>query len=208
MGKRIGLAGLALVAALGFATVAPGTAAFAKESKQFVAPEGFKLESDGTLIHKTTGTRFPLLYNGFARTNNFAYDASGKDISVVYSYAVGKQTVEVRIALVQIMMMSAHEHYAGLAPVVGTYFSDLHFAKVMPLGDGAIALEGVKPDHAWQGRFKAMRGKVPYTLSLTTISKDHWDARITAAYPTALSADAQAKIVGLATEIQKTSPLG
>lgn len=207
MGKRIGLAGLALVAALGCGVAAPDTAAFAKAPKQFTAPDGFKLESDGTLIHKATGTRFPLVFGSFVRTNNFSYSSSGKDISVVYSYAVGKQTVEVRIALVQILMMSAHEHYAGLAPIVGTYFSDLHFAKVAPLGDGAIPLEGVKPDHAWQGRFSALRGKTPYTLSLTTISKDHWDARITAAYPTALAADAQAKIVGLATEIQKTSPL-
>jgi hypothetical protein len=207
MGKRIGLAGLALVAMLGCTTEMPGTVAFAMSAKQFTPPEGFRLESDGTLVHKSTGTRFPLVYNGFARTNNFAYDNKGKDISVVYSYAVGKHTVEVRIALVQIMMMSAHEHFAGLAPIVGTYFSDLHFTKVTRLGDGAIPIEGVKPDHAWQGRFSAMRGRTPYTLSLTTISKDHWDARITAAYPTALAADAQAKIVGLATEIQKTSPL-
>lgn len=199
MGLAAGLAGFTLASA-----VVPG-AAVAKV--KFDAPDGFHLEKDGTLIHNASGTRFPLVLDGFARTTNYATDPDGKNISVSYSYKIGRNVVEVRIALVKIMDVTAHEHFVALAPIVGKYFDSARFTKVTPLEDGAIAIEGVKPDHAWQGHFSALSKRTPYTLSLTTISRDHWDGRITAAYPTAIAPQAQTQILKLVSDIRENSPM-
>lgn len=185
-----------------------GTPAAARPdaAANFTAPAGFRLAKDGTLIHEKSKTRFPLLFEGFARTNNYAFDPGGKNVAVVYTYSVGPQMVEARIALVHILMMSAHEHYAALSPAVGGYFQDMAFTGVRPIGDGAVSLPGLAPDAAWQGRFRALRKGQPYLLSLTTVDFGYWSARITAAYPQARAAEAQARIVRLIAQINKTGP--
>jgi hypothetical protein len=203
--KRFALAALASLATMTVASAIVPAAAVAKPT--FTPPEGFRLEKDGTLIHEASGTRFPLLFDGFTRTSNVALDPDGKNVSVVYTYGSGKQMVEARIALVKIMDVTAHEHYVALAPIVGRYFDAMRFTAVKPLGDGPITIEGVKPDHAWQGRFSALRQRTPYTLSLTTISRSHWDGRITAAYPTAAAPVAQSRILQLVTDIRETGPM-
>lgn len=199
--------GLAAVAAMGSLGIgAAGPLAPVAHAASFKAPTGFHLEKDGTLIHEKSRTRFPLTFEGFARTSNYAFDPGGKNVAVVYTYSVGQQMVEARIALVHILMMSAHEHYAGLSPVIGTYFQDMAFTGVRPIGDGALQLPGMAPDAAWQGRFRAMRKRQPYLLSLTTVDFGYWSARVTAAYPQARAAEAQARIVRLIAQIQATGP--
>ena len=177
-------------------------------AKKFRAPEGFTLKQNGELIHNKSETRFPLVYEGFARTNNFGFDADGKNIAVVYKYTTpAKQVVEVRIALVHILMMSAHEHFAALAPIMKNYFPDLGLRGVTHESDGAIAVKGMKDGSAWQGRFQAVRSpRVPYVMSLTTVDLGYWSARIIAAYPEALKTDAQARIAGLIDKINEHGP--
>jgi hypothetical protein len=195
--------GVAMTAALALVL---GAAVPAVARVKFEAPEGFKLQKDDTLVHEKSGTHFPIVFDGFARTNNFAYDADGKNVSVVYSAQLHGQMAEVRIALVHILMMTAHEHYAALSPTVGSYFQDMHFSKVKPIEDGALQVPGVAADGAWQGRFHAMRGGQPYLLSLTTVSFGYWSARVTAAYPEKQAADAQTRITNLIAEIRETGP--
>jgi hypothetical protein len=198
--------GMMMAALVSGAVLAAGAAAPAVARVKFAAPEGFKLQKDGTLIHEKSGTHFPIVYQGFGRTNNYAYDPGGKNVSVVYTAQMRGQMAEARIALVHILMMSAHEHYAALSPVIGTYFQDMHFSKVKSIEDGALQVPGLAADAAWQGRFRAVRNGQPYLLSLTTVSFGYWSARITAAYPAAQAADAQARITALIGEIQATGP--
>lgn len=195
-----------MMAALVSAAAIPMATAPAMARVKFTAPEGFKLQKDGTLVHEKSGTHFPIVYQGFGRTNNFAYDQSGKNISVVYTAQLRGQMAEVRIALVHILMMTAHEHFAALSPTVGSYFQDMHFSRVKPIEDGALQVPGLAADAAWQGRFRATRGGQPYLLSLTTVSFGYWSARITAAYPASQAADAQARITALIGEIRETGP--
>jgi len=195
----------AMVIAAPLALVALPSSAPAKKP-HFDTPEGFKLQKDGTLIHEKSSTHFPLVYEGFGRTSNYAYSPGGKNVSVVYTAQLHGQMAEVRIALVHILMMTAHEHYAALSPVVGTYFQDMHFTGTKPIEDGALAVPGLEDGKAWQGRFKAVRNKQPYMLSLTTVDLGYWSARVTAAYPMSQAADAQARITKLIGEIRETGP--
>lgn len=198
---RLIAAATMLAAPLALTVAAPAVA-----KPKFTAPDGFKLQKDGTLIHEKSGTHFPLVYEGFARTTNYAFEPGGKNISVVYNASMKGQPAEVRIALVHVLMMTAHEHFAGLSPVVGTYFQSMKFPKVTTIEDGELTVPGLDAGKAWQGRFKAMRGRQPYLLSMTTVDLGYWSARITAAYPASQAADAQDRITKLIGEIRETGP--
>lgn len=96
------LLGLSVHAA---AQSAPATA-------EATASAGFRLDSDGTLVHEGSGARFPHMLAGFTRVAEQGYDPSGQYVSVEYRSPVHASTIVARISLVHIEQMSAKDHYA------------------------------------------------------------------------------------------------
>jgi hypothetical protein len=167
---------------------------------------GFRTGPDGTVTHQPTGTRFPAAADGFVRTSTQSLDPTGKYPVVTYERGTGARKSVARIALVQIDDMSALEHYAAMAPTIGTHFGDLHFDHIKPISDGPLALPGVAPRNAWQGRFSAMRGRQKYVLSLSTLDMGRWGGRVTAAYPQADAVDVRKRLNALVGRIRATGP--
>lgn len=180
----------------------PGAATAQKRE----AGAGFTLTKDGTLVHKASKTRFPLQLAGFTRARANAFDNKGHDIAISYSQTIAGKPVVARIALIHIVGLTPKEHVLSLKPVVGSYFRDLKLTGLRPQSEGPVTIKGMKPDSAYQARFGGRLGRVPYEVSLTAVNFGYWDSRLTAAYPSAVAPQAQARIVDLATELMKTGP--
>lgn len=170
------------------------------------AGRGFTLTKDGTLIHRASRTRFPLVLAGFTRVRANAYDAKGHDIAISYRQMIAAKPVVARIALIHMAGMTAKEHVLGLKPVVGSYFSDLKLKDVRPQAEGPVELAGMKPGSAYQARLRARVGGAPYEVSLTAVDFGYWDARVTAGYPRAVASISQARISDLVAALRKTGP--
>ena len=170
------------------------------------AGRGFTLTKDGTLIHRASRTRFPLVLAGFTRVRANAYDAKGHDIAISYRQMIAAKPVVARIALIHMEGMTAKEHVLGLKPVVGNYFSDIKLKDVRSQAEGPIEVAGVKPGSAYQARFRARAGGAPYEVSLSAVDFGYWDARVTAAYPRAVAGLSQARIADLVAALRKTGP--
>jgi len=170
------------------------------------AGRGFTLTKDGTLIHRASHTRFPMVLAGFTRVRANAYDAKGHDIAISYRQMIAAKPVVARIALIHMEGMTAKEHVLGLKPVVGNYFSDLKLKNVRPQAEAPVELTGTKPGSAYQARFRARVGGAPYVVSLTAVDFGYWDARVTAAYPSAVASLSQTRINDLIAALRKTGP--
>jgi hypothetical protein len=192
---------IALPLVLGLAL--PPAAATAQKRE---AGPGFTLTKDGTLIHKASKTRFPLQLAGFTRARANAFDRKGHDIAISYSQTIAGKPVVARIALIHIVGLTPKEHVLSLKPVVGTYFRDLKLTRLRPQTEGPITLKDMKPGSAYQARFGALLGRTPYEVSLSAVNFGYWDARLTAAYPTAVARQAQAQTISLVSELMKTGP--
>ncbi|QJU58671.1 hypothetical protein HL653_13650 [Sphingomonas sp. AP4-R1] len=166
----------------------------------------FKPGPDGSLVHTPTGLRFPRTAEGFTRTATVSLDPAGDYATITYESGKGAKRIVAQIALVQIRDMTALEHYAAMAPRIGTYFPGLTFDQVKPLSDGPLSLPGVAPRDAWQGHFSASRGDQPYMLSLSTLDMGAWAGRVAAAYPEADTADARTRLNTLVAQIRATGP--
>jgi len=184
---------------------ATGTAASAAGATDGATP-GFTASSQGDLVHDATGTRFPAAAFGFTRVSTIAFDPSGEYATVTYQRGKGSGRSFAQIALVQISDMTALEHYAAMSPVIGTYFPGLKFEAITPIANGPMALAGVEPRHAWQGRFSATLDQRPYFLSLSTLDMGAWSGRVTAAYPKADARNVQARILALVGKVRATGP--
>ena len=178
----------------------------AVSAKKTDVPTGFVMKSRGLLIHKASGTEFPLKLAGFTRTDETGFDLAGKDAVVVYKQKIGGEVVVARIALIQIIGMTPKEHYLGMQAMVGSYFEGMSFTNVRPGGEGTFDPPGLAPGSGYQGRFGAELAGVPYELSLSTVKLGPWDVRMTAAYPASTASQAQANILALAAGLQKTAP--
>src|SRR3546814_6181800 len=74
----------------------------------------FSLESDGTtLVHVASGLRFPAEFAGYTRLRERAFDPGGEYIAVGYDrpLGTGSDRIVVRIAVVHLEDMSAHDHF-------------------------------------------------------------------------------------------------
>lgn len=180
--------------------------AIAADQPKREAGAGFKLEKDGTLIHKASKTRFPVQLAGFTRARATAFDKKGHDFAVSYSQTIAGKPVVARIALIHIEGLKPKEHVLSLKPVIGTYFRDLKLSNVRPQSEGPLTLKGMKPGSGYQARFGARLGRTPYEMSLSAVNFGYWDARLTAAYPSAVAPQAQARVIALVSELMKTGP--
>ena len=170
------------------------------------AGPGFTLTSNGTLIHRASRTRFPAAVAGFTRMRSNALDKKGREISVSYVQNVGGKAVIARVALIHMEKMTAKEHVVGLKSFVGTFFTDLKLRNIRPQSEGPLEMQGMKPGSAYQARLGARVGTIPYEVSLTAVNFGYWDARLTAAYPSAVANQSQARISELVAELRKTGP--
>jgi len=177
----------------------------ASAQKQQAGP-GFSLSKDGTLVHKASKTRFPVQLAGFTRARATAFDNKGHDFAVSYNQMIAGKPVVARIALIHIEGLKPKEHVLSLKPVIGSYFRDLKLNGVRPQAEGPLILKGMKPGSGYQARFNARLGRTPYEMSLSAVNFGYWDARLTAAYPSAVAPQAQARIIDLVSQLMKTGP--
>ncbi|ATE64072.1 hypothetical protein COO09_09640 [Rhizorhabdus dicambivorans] len=182
------------------------TATVPASAQKREAGPGFSLKKDGTLVHRKSGTRFPVQLAGFTRARATAFDKKGHDFAISYSQTIAGKPVVARIAMIHIEGLRPKEHVLSLKPVIGTYFRDLKLSGVRPQSEGPLSLKGMKPGSGYQARFSARLGRTPYEMSLTAVNFGYWDARMTAAYPRAVAPQAQARLVVLVDELMKTGP--
>ncbi len=171
-----------------------------------VVPDGFHLKRGTTLVHKASGTQFPLHLAGFTRALSSPMDLTGHDIVIGYRETIGGDPVVARIAMIHLEGMTPKEHFLGMKAVVGTYFQDMPFTDIAIQGEGPFDPPGLRPGSGYQGRFRAMHGEIPYEISLSTVKLGYWDVRVTAAYPASAAAQAQADIAKLVIALQRTAP--
>lgn len=199
----IRLSAAAILAALVLAIPAEGAN---RERRPMAGAAGLSGLADGSLVQNATGLRFPGVGYGFKRTSAEALDAAGKSTVVSYERATPNGQSVARIAVVEINDMSALEHFAGMSPIVGTYFGKLHFKDIKPVSDGPLNLNGVAPRNAWQGHFTATLDGRPYLLSLSTLDMGRYAGRVTAAYPRRDAKDVQQRLYALVAQIRATGP--
>jgi hypothetical protein len=180
---------------------AHGAAQTVPVAAEATAPAGFRLDSDGTLVHEGSGARFPRTLAGFTRVAEQGYDPSGQYVSVEYRSPVRGSTIVARISLVHIEQMSAKEHYTIMKWLARGYFDES-----TPLSEGPVALPDMPKDAVWRGRFRGVREGVPFEFSLTTVDLGYWGARVATAYPEADQGEAEQRLDTLISGLRALAP--
>lgn len=168
-------------------------------------PDGFALASDGTtLVHVASGLRFPAEFAGFTRLRERAFDPSGEYIAVGYNrpLGTGADHIIVRIAVVHIDDMSAHDHYEIMRQATMA-----HFSAPTLVSQGPTKIPGQRRLDAYRGTFTGTRDGQPWHFSLTTVNYGYWSGRMTAAYPESQAAEAQRYLDTLLAEVRLQRPL-
>ncbi|GLI98215.1 hypothetical protein [Sphingobium sp. BS19] len=173
----------------------------APAAAEATAPAGFRLDSDGTLVHVGSGARFPHVLAGFTRVAEQGYDPSGQYVSVEYRSPVHGSTIVARISLVHIEQMSAKEHYTIMKWLARSYFDES-----TPLSEGPVVLPDMPKDAVWRGRFRGSREGVPFEFSLTTVDLGYWGARVATAYPEADQGEAEQRLDTLISGLRALAP--
>lgn len=184
------LLGMSLSSALGAATAPVAIASSAGS-----VPDGFSLAADGTtLVHVASGFRFPARLAGFTRLKEQAFDPSGHYVAIGYDRPLGGSAdhVVVRIALVHIRDMSAHDHYTIMKSAAMA-----HFSAPAVLSEGPVPFPADPQLSAWRGIFTGTRNGQPWRFSLTTVDYGYWSGRLTAAYPQSRAAEAEQDLAAL-----------
>lgn len=167
-------------------------------------PDGFVLASDGTtFVHTTSGLRFPAEFAGFAWLRERAFDPGGEYIAVGYDrpLGTGSDRIIVRIALVHIEDMSAHDHYEIMRQATMS-----HFSAPTLLSQGPAKIPNQRRLDAYRGTFIGARDNQPWHFSLTTVNYGYWSGRMTAAYPESQAAEAQRRLGTLLAAIRLQQP--
>lgn len=167
-------------------------------------PDGFVLAADETtLVHAASGLRFPAEFAGFARLRERAFDPGGEYIAVGYDRPLGTSSdrIVVRIAVVHIEDMSAHDHYEIMRQSTMS-----HFSAPTLLSQGPTKIPNQRRLDAYRGTFTGMRDNQPWNFSLTTVNYGYWSGRMTAAYPESQAAEAQKQLGTLLAAIRLQQP--
>ncbi|WP_257551753.1 hypothetical protein [Sphingopyxis sp. DBS4] len=167
-------------------------------------PDGFSLASDGTtLVHVASGLRFPTEFAGFTRMRERAFDPGGEYIAVGYDrpLGTGSDRIVVRIAVVHIEDMSAHDHYEIMRQSTMS-----HFSAPTLLSQGPTKIPNQRRLDAYRGTFTGARDNQPWLFSLTTVNYGYWSGRMTAAYPENQAAEAQKQLGTLLAAIRLQQP--
>jgi hypothetical protein len=170
-------------------------------------PKGFGQRSNNVYVHKASGALFPAEVAGFTRSEEHGLDPKGHDVGITYRTEIDGKPVVTHVALVHVVGMTPHDHFTAMKSLVGDYFADDGLTRFRLAGDGPYTPPKLKPLSGWQGRFSALHGKERYGASLSTVRfGKYWSARMTAAYPTALSPQAQVRLNALATALLSNGP--
>ncbi|WP_454890463.1 hypothetical protein [Sphingopyxis chilensis] len=167
-------------------------------------PDGFVLAADETtLVHAASGLRFPAEFAGFTRLRERAFDPGGEYIAVGYDrpLGTGSDRIVVRIAVVHIEDMSAHDHYEIMRQSTMS-----HFSAPTLLSQGPTKIPNQRRLDAYRGTFTGMRDNQPWHFSLTTVNYGYWSGRMTAAYPESQAAEAQKQLGTLLAAIRLQQP--
>ena len=167
-------------------------------------PDGFVLAADETtLVHAASGLRFPAEFAGFTRLRERAFDPGGEYIAVGYDrpLGTGSDRIVVRIAVVHIEDMSAHDHYEIMRQSTMS-----HFSAPTLLSQGPTKIPNQRRLDAYRGTFTGARDNQPWLFSLTTVNYGYWSGRMTAAYPENQAAEAQKQLGTLLAAIRLQQP--
>ncbi|WP_255211347.1 hypothetical protein [Sphingopyxis granuli] len=167
-------------------------------------PDGFVLAPDGTtLVHTASGLRFPTEFAGFIRLRERAFDPGGEYIAVGYDrpLGAGSDRIVVRIAVVHIEDMSAHDHYEIMRQSTMS-----HFSAPTLLSQGPTKIPNQRRLDAYRGTFTGARDSKPWHFSLTTVNYGYWSGRMTAAYPESQAAEARKQLGTLLSAIRLQQP--
>lgn len=195
------------MAAIGLLLASPALASAqtpAIETAPQEIPDGFILAQDGTtLVHVASGLRFPAEFAGFKRLRERAFDPSGEYIAAGYDRPLGSGSdrIVVRIAVVHIDDMSAHDHFSIMRQRTMSYFS----APTL-LSEGPTTIPTQPHLDAYRGTFSGLRDGQPWHFSLTTVDYGYWSGRMTAAYPESLAVEAEKNLGTLLAEVRLQRP--
>ena len=198
---------ISLFAGLGLAFAAPALAAQDTPAEPIAAtdiPSGFVLDADGTtLVHLASSVRFPAEFAGFKRLRERGFDPSGEYIAIGYDHPLGSgaDKLVVRIALVHIRQMSAHDHYSIMRQATMS-----HFSAPTVLSEAPATIPNRPQLDAYRGTFSGTRDGQPWRFSLTTVDYGYWSGRMAAAYPDSLAEEAQKDLDTLIAEIRLQQP--
>lgn len=165
-------------------------------------PPGFSMGKRNVLVHEASGTKFPASAAGFVRFYEDSVGDTGTNAVVSYRRTIGGAPVIARFAVFHIEGVTAQLHFISMKSSVGTYFQGQTFSDVELISEGPYDFSGVKKGAAYQGRFTAKLGEVPYELSLTTVDFGYWDGRLTAAYPAAYGGASRSALKQLVEKIE------
>jgi hypothetical protein len=198
---------LSPLAAFGLLVASPAlasTQAPTIEAASAETPDGFVLAQDGTtLVHVASGLRFPAEFAGFKRLRERAFDPSGEYIAIGYDRPLGSgpDRIVVRIAVVHIDDMSAHDHFSIMRQRTMS-----HFSAPTLLAEGPTRIPTRPRLDAYRGTFSGQRDGQPWHFSLTTVDYGYWSGRMTAAYPESQAAEAEKHLGFLLAEIRLQRP--
>ncbi|WP_255245781.1 hypothetical protein [Sphingobium sp. D43FB] len=198
---------LSPLAALGLLLASPALASVqapAVETAPAEIPDGFILAQGGTtLVHVASGLRFPAEFAGFKRLRERAFDPSGEYIAIGYDRPLGSGSdrIVVRIAVVHIDDMSAHDHFAIMRQRTMS-----HFSAPTLLSEGPTKIPTQPRLNAYRGTFSGLRDGQPWHFSLTTVDYGYWSGRMTAAYPESQAAEAEKHLGTLLAEVRLQRP--
>lgn len=167
-------------------------------------PDGFVLAPDTTtLVHLASGLRFPAEFAGFKRLRERAFDPSGEYIAVGYDRPLGSgaDRIVVRIAVVHIDDMSAHDHFSIMRQRTMS-----HFSAPTLLSEGPTRIPNRPRLDAYRGMFSGLRDGEPWHFSLTTVDYGYWSGRMTAAYPESQAGEAEKHLDTLLARIRLQRP--
>ncbi|AGH51978.1 hypothetical protein G432_21490 (plasmid) [Sphingomonas sp. MM-1] len=155
------------------------------------------------MVHVASGLRFPTEFAGFTRMRERAFDPGGEYIAVGYDrpLGTGSDRIVVRIAVVHIEDMSAHDHYEIMRQSTMS-----HFSAPTLLSQGPTKIPNQRRLDAYRGTFTGARDNQPWLFSLTTVNYGYWSGRMTAAYPENQAAEAQKQLGTLLAAIRLQQP--
>lgn len=197
----------ASLAALGLLLAAPALASAPVPTVAAIPaeiPDGFVLAPDRTtLVHLASGLRFPAEFAGFRRLRERAFDPGGEYIAVGYDrpLGLGADRIVVRIAVVHIDDMSAHDHFS-----IMRQRTMAHFSAPTLLSEGPTRIPNRPRLDAYRGTFSGLRDGQPWHFSLTTVDYGYWSGRMTAAYPENRADEAEKHLDTLLARIRLQRP--
>lgn len=187
---------------LAFFASTPAAAQCVVGKEQMLAPFAFN-KSSYEIVHKDSGFVFPALVAGFRRECEMTKDFTGNYFEIGYVKEIGQNRIDVKIAVIHLVDLTAHDHYQIIKPDIMSRFSS-----AAAISEGEYFISGRPELDAYQGIFDSEYQGTPWHFSITAIDYGHWDARLTVSYPAEIEKAARNDLMELITAFKWQTPEG